>query len=244
MSAIEVLEQEPSLLGQEERERIRLEETIRYEAREEARQRLEPRKTVWQSFRGFLNSAFGLWMLSTVVLGYGTFKYRELQERDTRRREADRLEFELRHRLSHFRKVTANLARQVHDTAEQGNDPWGHKFASRLRDGYRQIQTADCAFFSTYANDNVQTLFTSLQDKLRGLDEGKAVRIDDCLSEMKELRKRCEDDYNNVPRPDSPETHRAYFEYLNWMIDDVLKRLDSAPLSIWAGDVPAVAVRK
>ncbi len=230
-----------SLLSTEEVERIRAEELVRYQAREEAKTLFTPKTSLLVKAHAFVNSAFGLWMLSTILIGYGTYEFRNMQERNTRRRDADRLEIELRHRLSHFNKVIGTLHSLVKDTEENGNDPWGHKFASRLRDEYRYIQTAESAFFSNYANDNIQSLFSGLQDKLRGLDEKKVRIIDDCLNEMKVVRRRCEDDYNDVPRPDNPNTHSLYFRKLREMIDDVLARLNAQPLNHWASGDLSVA---
>jgi hypothetical protein len=222
------------LLADEERDRIRAEEIVRYQAREDARKLFTPKKSPAQAVRDFFNTAFGLWLLSTLVIGYGTYLFKSMQERSVRRKEADRLEIELRHRLSHFRRVVETLSKEIRETEEAGNDPWGFKFAGRLRSAYRYIQTADSAFFSTYGNDNVQALFTALQDKLRGLDEKKVVMIDSCLQELKELRKTCEDEYQNVPRPDSAETHAAYFKHVLWMVDEVLRRLEGQPLNLWS----------
>jgi hypothetical protein len=234
MSMGALTERETGFLSDEEKERIRAEEMVRYQAREDAKRLTCPRKTVLEKARDFANSAFGLWLLSTLVIGYGSYEFKNMQERSARRKEADRLEIELRHRLSHWRRVVANLSREVRETEEAGNDPWGLKFASRLRTGYRYIQTSESAFFSTYGNDNLQALFSGLQDKLRGLDEMKASRIDECLAKLQVLRKRCEDDYNDVPRPDSTQTHDLYYRQVKGMVDDVLSELESQPLSLWA----------
>src|SRR4029079_982437 len=102
-----------------------------------------------------------------------------------RRTEAERLETEPRHRLSLFHKIVAGLDKEVSDTQEAGSDPGGMKFASRLRGGYRYIQTPEAAFFSNFSRDNVQALFSTLQDKLRGVDNKKSRVIDDCLARLK-----------------------------------------------------------
>lgn len=234
MPVSDTIPRDETLLSDEERARIYAEELVRHRAREEAKRLYPPRKSAWQALRDGVNSAFGLWLLSTVVIGYGSYEYKSRQERSARHKEADRLEIELKHRLSHLRKVVATLSREAKEAEDAGNDPWGLKFAARLRAGYRYVQTGESAFFSNHANDNLQALFTALQDKLRGLDEKKAVVIDDCLGELKHLRKRCEDDYQAVPRPDSTKTHDAYFRHVRWMIDDTLRRLEGPPLSLWS----------
>jgi hypothetical protein len=233
MKVLDYPQYNTTLLTDQEKERIRAEETIRYQAREEVKLRMAPTKKPLTHVREFFNSSLGIWMLSTLFIGYGTYQYKQLEEGSARRKEADRLEIELKHRLSLFNKVVDNLNREVNDTREQGNDPWGFKFASRLRDSYRAIQTGESAFFSNYGHDNVQALFTSLQDKLRGIDEKKAYLIDNCLEDLKLLRKRCEDDYNDVPVPSKAEVHAAYFEKVKLMIDDVQRTLKRAPLSLW-----------
>ncbi len=227
----------------EETEKIRAEELVRFQAREEAKKLYGVRKTLWARVNEFLNSSLGLWVLSTLVIGFGTFLYKSMEERGARRTEADRLEIELRHRLSLFRKSVANLSKEIEDTQDAGNDPWGFKFASRLRNSYRYVQTSEAAFFSTYAHDNLQALFTSLQDKLHGLDEKKAAQVNECFASLKLLRKCCEDDYNDVPRPDDPKLHAAYFKQIKGMVSEVLTTLGNRPMSIWAvGDAePAKA---
>src|SRR5436190_1503552 len=146
------------VLTSEERERIRAEEIERYRARVEAEECYGPKKTRLQKVREFFHTGLGIWTLSTLVLGFGTYQYRQLEERGARRTEADRLEIELRHRLALFHKIVAGLDREVRETQEAGNDPWGLKFASRLRGGYRYIQTPESAFFSNFSRDNVQAL--------------------------------------------------------------------------------------
>jgi hypothetical protein len=222
-----------AFLTPQERDRIWAEEYVRHQAREEAKKQFEPRKSLWARMNSFLNSALGLWVLSTIVIGFGTYSFKQMQERDARRTESERLEIELRHRLSLFHKSVSNLAREIDDTEDAGNDPWGHKFASRLRNAYRSLQTPEAAFFSTYAHDNLQALFTSLQDKLRGLDDKKARGIEECFASLKKLRKNCEDDYNDVPRPDDPKMHEAYFKQLKSMVGETLETLRSRPLAAW-----------
>ena len=85
-----------SLLSAEEIERIRAEELVRYQAREEAKQLFTPKTNLLAKAHAFVNSAFGLWILSTILLGYGTYEFRNMQERNARRRDADRLEIEIR----------------------------------------------------------------------------------------------------------------------------------------------------
>jgi hypothetical protein len=230
----EAIIEELGVLSVEEIDRIRAEEFARFQAREDAKRMFVVEKPLWSRVNEFLNSSLGLWVLSTIVIGFGTYLYKSMEERSARRTEADRLEMELRHRLSLFRKSVANLSKEVDDTQEAGNDPWGLKFASRLRNSYRYVQTAEAAFFSTYAHDNLQALFTSLQDKLRGVDDKKANAVEECFASLKLLRKTCEDDYNDVPRPDDPKIYDAYFEQIKRMIGDVQRTLGSRPMSIWA----------
>lgn len=222
------------ILTSEERERIRAEEFERYRARVEAEESYGPKKTRTRKVCEFFNTGLGIWTLSTLVLGFGSYQYRQLEERSARRTEAERLEMELRHRLSLFHKIVAGLDREVRDTQEAGNDPWGLKFASRLRGGYRYIQTPESAFFSNFSRDNVQALFTALQDKLRGVDDKKVRAIDDCLARLKVVHQRCEEDYQNVPRPDNEKLHVAYYQQVHWMIAEVLDCLRSSPLDSWS----------
>ena len=45
---------------------------------------------------------------------------------------------------------------------------------------------------------------------------------------------RCEDEYQNVPRPDNAKAHDAYYSQVQWMISEVLDCLRSTPLQAWS----------
>lgn len=205
-------------------ERIRLEEITRHKVQKELN-----KFTLWN----FLNSSFGLWVLSTFILGLFTYGYHRYQELNIHKIEADRLEIELRHRLTLFNKSIKTLSKEINEVDNE-TDPWGLKFASKLRYHYQYVQKPESAFFSNYANDNVQSLFIGLQDKLRDADVKKSASINDCLIQLKEIRKLCEDEYHNVPRPDNPKVYKQYFEQIRFMIDGVDNCLSAKPLSQWS----------
>jgi hypothetical protein len=100
------------MLTEEKKNQIRLEETYRAEIRRSLQSDKTSRR---QRLLDFLNSAFGLWVLSTCVVGALTFAYtsqKEAGESTRLRREAcERLEVEIARRMSEleyeFRRVEA-----------------------------------------------------------------------------------------------------------------------------------------
>ncbi len=65
------------VLSQYEKFRIEMAETYRFEVRKNIENKKTPDRKIWE----FLNSSFGLWVLSTCVVGFITFLYSEYQSR-------------------------------------------------------------------------------------------------------------------------------------------------------------------
>ena len=94
------------MLKDEEKERITLEEIFR----EEVRKDLAARKKKAAGIRGklwvFFNTPFGLWFLSTIVIGLATFAYTTLTQYQADRAKQNesqrRLDIEIATRLSNF----------------------------------------------------------------------------------------------------------------------------------------------
>jgi hypothetical protein len=68
------------MLTKEEKQQIHLEEAYRQEVRNQL-QRNEPKRSSSERVLAFLNSALGLWLLSTLVLSFGSFLYTRWEKR-------------------------------------------------------------------------------------------------------------------------------------------------------------------
>lgn len=204
-------------------ERIRLEEITRHNTQKELK-----KITLWD----FINSSFGLWLLSTFLLGFITYQHNKSTQQSIHKIESDRIEIELKHRLALFYKSIKNINQEL-ENIDEDTDPWGLKYAIRIRNNYRFINKSESAFFSSHANDNIQSLFIELQDKLKDFNIKKSSSINDCIPQLADIRKFCEDEYNNVPRPDNPKVHKAYFDQIKYITDNLQQILSTYPLSQW-----------
>jgi hypothetical protein len=99
------------VLSEEERERIRAEEIFREEVRRQLVAKTPPKrgfwKSGWQLMCQFMNSSFGIWLLSTVVVGAVTFEYTKNLEQskaaESARDTVQRLNVELSRRAAELR---------------------------------------------------------------------------------------------------------------------------------------------
>lgn len=127
------------MLSEEEKNKVRAEETYRMEVRQQL-EASEPQKKR-NKIIGFLNSNFGSFLLSTVIVGGISFLYTNHQEELRKMEEArlqaqanlliqDRLQTELYHRLNTISTITDTLAEYqskdiylAYHGASVGNDP-------------------------------------------------------------------------------------------------------------------------
>lgn len=92
------------MLSEDEKARIRLEEVFREELREELK--TAKAKTWRKQALAFFNSALGIWLLSSVALGFVTWTYSRWTETLTKEREnreaVEKLEIEIAARIKRF----------------------------------------------------------------------------------------------------------------------------------------------
>src|SRR4051812_10422445 len=117
MSTTDLGPQEKGLLSDDERRRIFEEEVVRHQAREEIRRQEERNKRRSERAWEVANSAFGLWVMSSVVIGLGTYLFTSWQHaregRLASERDARNLETELTYRLTSFRESVRGLAEEL-----------------------------------------------------------------------------------------------------------------------------------
>lgn len=91
------------MLTEEEKRRIREEEIFRQEVRLSLEKRT---KSKWAKFWAFLNTSFGIWLLSTVAVGLITWGYTQWEENHTKsienRQLIRKIDLEIAARLSYF----------------------------------------------------------------------------------------------------------------------------------------------
>jgi hypothetical protein len=95
-----------------EKERIRQEEIFRQEIRTELEKKGVSGKGLWK----FVNSAFGLWLLSSVVIAGFTFLYsawdKNEQEKRSQRSERRRIETEVQARINQARNLQSGASNE------------------------------------------------------------------------------------------------------------------------------------
>lgn len=120
------------MLTEDEKEQIRQQELYRYEVRQQLDSKPTYRSRLWKS----LNSAFVLWMLSTVVVGLISFAYtRWEKQRELHRIVAEQAAIKKREDGLTLRKVDAEIASRlayVHSVIRLSN-PSHEAFISALR---------------------------------------------------------------------------------------------------------------
>lgn len=99
------------MLSEKEKNLLKAEETFRIEVRKSLEQK--EKKTFWQKVWNFFNSSFGLWLLSTVVVGLIVSLYSDFRvERDITSRNAEtmrKLTTEVSDRLQKFKSSLLEL---------------------------------------------------------------------------------------------------------------------------------------
>src|ERR1051326_4066200 len=119
-------------LTPEERDQIRLEEEYRHEVRSALAKKDEPKESrTWK----FLNSGFGLWLCSAVILSGGTFIYTQCSDaraaEERRKKTIEALDLEIGYRLSNA-LAKLGLAQldyedRLHDRSKPPQDALDHQ---------------------------------------------------------------------------------------------------------------------
>lgn len=165
------------MLNENERERIRLEETYRAEVRNKlAEEAPKPKKS---PILAFLNSSLGLWLLSAVfITGAGALftQYEHARAEDAKRRETiERLDLEISYRYS---RVLGDLFRL---TTRDVNDPV--LAPGRTAEDVRQVMSSlnqqpaggSGALYAEFANLSLPALLAELRRHLTNPKEREEV---------------------------------------------------------------------
>lgn len=180
-------------LTEAERNRIRLEELFRYEVqqqlekrRDKEEQKKAQERTTRQDILAFINSAFFLWFLSSVVLGAASFSYtvwqkqreeeRRLYEQEqTIEREVKKLDAELSSRLNY---VNSLILSQDPFLADPTSVP-GFLALERPLDAKYPVNV-----FPEYSTRTLQSLLWELS---RSVPQNEKLEIEMALEESKKL---------------------------------------------------------
>jgi hypothetical protein len=172
------------MLPEEEKNRIRAEEIFRYEVRREIEAR-RPKDSNGKRLWSLLNSTFGVWLLSSVVLGGLTFAYTIYQQQSAEEMRKAQAERRLKEEI--IGRVTSGLAtmRQNSKRLERGEQ--GRTMAQvyleaiNLLDNRETIgnYTYDFSTYPDYKERKFQALTIELgalagQSKLAALREARA----------------------------------------------------------------------
>lgn len=178
------------MLNEEEKLRIELEERYRWEVRERLAPTVPPRDKIWR----LLNSAFTLWLLSTVVVGSIAFMF----ERWDRRREATRLvAAENAARENQRRNTAQNLDAEVSSRLSYVNhvlttpEIYAHeeRRAEQLVNALMALELPSLSeypvgVFPEYANRNFQSLLWEL---LQNVPDSDKTSLQTALEQSKTL---------------------------------------------------------
>lgn len=103
------------MLTETEKKRIREEEIYRIEVTKELVEN-KPPPSRCKALIGFLNSALGIWLLSTVAVGFISWGYARIQDSNIRARANEetvsKLDVEIANRIRAFRRATADAKKK------------------------------------------------------------------------------------------------------------------------------------
>jgi len=159
------------MLNEEQKERIREEERFRFETQNKLKSN---ENKLWD----FLNSNFGIWLLSSVVLGLITWGYTKISssiaENSKNKTEIIKHIYEVNSRLDTYIKRMSNP--KLSSDYYYSNDC--------IING--QCQDNNISIFPEYSNKNIQALLVELSILV---PSGKKKNIYNAIEELKELNK-------------------------------------------------------
>jgi hypothetical protein len=184
---------EKNSLTEAERNRIRLEELFRYEVqqqiekkRDKEEKKKDEKKSRWQDISTFINSAFFLWFLSSVIIGFISFSYtvwqkqreeerRLYEQKQTIEREVKRLDAEISSRLNYVNSlIMSQDPLLIEPTSVSGflalEKPLEAKYPVNV--------------FPEYSNRTLQSL---LWDLSRAVPEAEKWEIEKALNESRKI---------------------------------------------------------
>ena len=116
------------MLTEEEKVRIRAEELFRHEVRQSFRDK----KTFWDPLWTFVNSSFGLWVMSTVVVGSIIYFYNDIQSKQA----SDTL------RSENIRKIKTEIFRRLNYVSVMLSEPFELVIDQNAEHGHYKSEAA------------------------------------------------------------------------------------------------------
>lgn len=176
------------MLTEEERSRIREIEQEKLIAQKEYKSKIKLSK--WQSFKNFISSSFGLWVLSTILITVGWsswLQYRvDLKEHEIRE---EKLNQEISHRLA-FLKEYINHCTESPDTCKPVNI---FKFIA-------QPTSADNSFNSIFSEFQERGLISLISEQHSVVPKSEKEEIKSSLVKISEIVKKYEDNKNTIKK--------------------------------------------
>lgn len=156
------------MLSEKEKQHIYLEETFRREVRSQFADK-DPKEPKRKRVMAFLNTPFFLWLLSTVVIGFGTFLYTRWEnKREGERRKYEQQEIAKSANAQTIHRLDAEISSRLTDFAAATN----HAFkvsdrSSRLRKALAALDRPSesenpVSVFPEYANRSLRSLLWEL----------------------------------------------------------------------------------
>ena len=168
------------MLADNEKQKIKLEEEYRLEIRRQLQEKPE-KKSGRSQFWAFLNSSFGLWLLSAVfITGIGAIytRYQNAREQDSKKKELiERLDFEISFRYSQV------LNQLYHLTDRNPKAPLlaSNRSSEEVRKTVELLNQApsgnSASLYPEFANMGIPALITELRRHLQDEDERQKVDV-------------------------------------------------------------------
>lgn len=185
---------EKNALSEADKNRIRLEELFRHEIQQqllrrherEEKKRQNGYRSRWEEFSTFINSAFFLWFLSTIVLGVISFSFTTWQKQ----REEERREYEQEKAIERdVKKLDAEISSRLSyvNSLILAQDPLLIEPTNVV--GFLALERPTEAKYpvNVFPEFSNRTLRSLLWELSRSVPEYEKFQIDDALTEAKKL---------------------------------------------------------
>jgi hypothetical protein len=181
------------MLTEEEKKRITMEEIFREEVRKDLASKKQ--KSFFRKLWVFLNTAFGLWFLSTIVIGLATFSYTALTQYDSDRLKQKEsikmLDIEITTRLYNFELTIRKVFNASWDLAQyEGVRESRMEFSLAELDGHSAFlpdKNSNTNVFPGYKNRTFQSLLIELHGLVPDSEKTLIKQSLDSLSTIKEM---------------------------------------------------------
>lgn len=189
---------------------------------EQALQRLrENQKTRGQRIWSWLNSAFGLWVLTTVVVTFGTFLFTYFSAKRALERaaidEAGRISKELGLRLLSFHNDVAYLKKEFEERKMQGTLP--RPMYRRLQSAYERASLPVKSYDTRYQTKNTHELLIDLQAQYKNYDLQRATQVEDAQKEWDTISTSLTIGEREVPFVNKGDDFGVYYEKVGGFMD-------------------------